>query len=154
MGCARGGQGADRGQPLSGNGVREGARRRIHRLPAWQPDRGGQDAAEGSKGLVRLIPDPYVREKYTKRHNAARALARDYFRRYLKDLYETGGELARGPIGHLRIHDEASAGAALVDAPLPMSRDTSRNARGRYGGNGLVGDTRKPIFRGKTWGLT
>lgn len=33
--------------------------------------------------------DPYIRDKFTKNHSAARATAKDYFRRYPKDLYET-----------------------------------------------------------------
>jgi len=35
------------------------------------------------------MPDPYVREKYTRTIIAARELAREYFERYPKDRYET-----------------------------------------------------------------
>jgi len=33
--------------------------------------------------------DPYVREKFTREHSAARKLARDYFEKYPKDRYQT-----------------------------------------------------------------
>ena len=65
---------------------------RVHRIRAWQVGGNRRNAAEGSQGLVRLIRDPYIREKYTKGHNAAREQARDYFRRYPKDQYDTAVE--------------------------------------------------------------
>ena len=33
--------------------------------------------------------DPFIREKFTKRHNAARKLAAEYFERFPKDRYQT-----------------------------------------------------------------
>ena len=33
--------------------------------------------------------DPFVREKFTKEHTAARELAKEYFERYPKDQYQT-----------------------------------------------------------------
>jgi hypothetical protein len=33
--------------------------------------------------------DPHIREKFTKRHNAARKLAAEYFERFPKDRYQT-----------------------------------------------------------------
>jgi hypothetical protein len=33
--------------------------------------------------------DPYVREKFTREHSAARKLAREYFEKYPKDRYQT-----------------------------------------------------------------
>ena len=36
--------------------------------------------------------DPFIREKFTKDHTAARKLAKEYFERYPKDRYQTEGE--------------------------------------------------------------
>jgi hypothetical protein len=36
-----------------------------------------------------LPRDPFVREKSTREHTAARKLAREYFERYPKDRYQT-----------------------------------------------------------------
>lgn len=33
--------------------------------------------------------DPYIREKYTREHNEARRVAKEYFERFPKDRYET-----------------------------------------------------------------
>jgi hypothetical protein len=33
--------------------------------------------------------DPFIREKFTREHVAARKLAREYFERYPKDRYQT-----------------------------------------------------------------
>ena len=36
-----------------------------------------------------MARDPFVREKFTKEHTAARELAKEYFERYPKDRYQT-----------------------------------------------------------------
>jgi hypothetical protein len=33
--------------------------------------------------------DPFIREKFTREHTAARKLATEYFRRFPKDRYQT-----------------------------------------------------------------
>ena len=33
--------------------------------------------------------DPYIRQKYTREHKAARELIREYFKEYPKELFET-----------------------------------------------------------------
>jgi hypothetical protein len=33
--------------------------------------------------------DPFIREKFTREHTAARKLAKEYFERYPKDRYQT-----------------------------------------------------------------
>jgi hypothetical protein len=33
--------------------------------------------------------DPFIREKFTREHDAARKLAKEYFERYPKDRYKT-----------------------------------------------------------------
>jgi hypothetical protein len=35
------------------------------------------------------VPDPFIREKFTKERSAARKLAAEYFQRFPKDRYQT-----------------------------------------------------------------
>ena len=44
---------------------------------------------------------PFIREKFTREHSAARKLAREYFERFPKDRYETEVESWR----HLQSHN-------------------------------------------------
>jgi hypothetical protein len=39
--------------------------------------------------ILMVARDPFVREKFTKEHTAARELAKEYFERYPKDRYQT-----------------------------------------------------------------
>jgi hypothetical protein len=42
-----------------------------------------------SSALVDRMRDPYIREKFTREHGAARRQAKEYFERYPKDRYQT-----------------------------------------------------------------
>jgi hypothetical protein len=41
--------------------------------------------------------DPFIREKFTREHTAARKLAEEYFARYPKERYQTEVESWRSP---------------------------------------------------------
>ena len=44
----------------------------------------------GLKAEGKIVPkDPFIREKFTREHTAARKLAEEYFARYPKDRYQT-----------------------------------------------------------------
>jgi hypothetical protein len=54
--------------------------------------------------------DPFIGEKFTREHTAARKLAEEYFERFPKDRYQTVGRgLAPPAIAKYRIHHEAAA---------------------------------------------
>jgi hypothetical protein len=56
--------------------------------------------------------DPFIGEKFTREHTAARKLATEYFRRFPKHRYQTEVESWRqSSIGQHRIHDEGAARA-------------------------------------------
>jgi hypothetical protein len=57
---------------------------RIQNLVAWPAGKGET-----------VAPDPNVRDKFTREVKTARAVARDYFERFPKDLYETAVETWR-----------------------------------------------------------
>ncbi len=56
--------------------------------------------------------DPFIREKFTKQHKAARQLAAEYFQRFPKDRYQTEVESWRNlQSDNIEFHHEAAAGA-------------------------------------------
>jgi len=50
--------------------------------------------------------DPFIREKFTREHTAARKLAEEYFERYPKDRYQTEVESWRSAVVQHRIYTE------------------------------------------------
>jgi hypothetical protein len=58
-----------------------------------------------------MSKDPFIREKFTREQSFERNFAREYFERFPKDRYRTGGKLAQATVFEHRVHDEAAARA-------------------------------------------
>jgi hypothetical protein len=56
--------------------------------------------------------DPFIREKFTKEHVAARKLAKGIFRALPEgSVQDRGRKLAQSAVVKYRVHDEAATGA-------------------------------------------